>query len=264
MINLVNNVKTIPLCFSGAKKPENLQLKKDELKIDFNYKNLDKILVDLTPEQALKISNMGNIEAAQYSFNLICDSMSIPKELRPKFKVEEINKTNPSMLAQSVGLLSDSEIQYYSKTNENMPKWHIFGLMRHEMEHYKNYISLYRIDELADEFEDRAKKIVSKATQKDLIEDGYANTDEAIKDLEQKSKDYRTKVRKYYPPIKEGSFEYKKQKKIWASAMNFNPKNKLEYLFSAREYYCCEVQGLNWINFQLKKFLSLFKQKTTN
>ena len=231
MINVVSSISSRPIIHTNNvmyRKPVQRTFAQAT-----NYlKSLHTTFIKLTKEEIRQAKGMSKEAAAKFYFDLICDRMAFPKELRPAFEVSDWGgKLSASC---SFGRTSPETIRYYrdNKANNKFGNWWTFGLMRHEIEHYRQSIDIIR--------------------NKDIFKQEYKRFGE---DYAKKSLEFRKKILKYYPEIDKSSKEYKKSLRYYRNQENYispssnNVIRKLRYFLQPVEFDACKTQGLNWINY---------------
>ncbi len=226
-----------------------------------NLKALYSIFVNLTPQNVKDMKNKTNKEAAKYCYDLICKSMKIPNEIAPEFIIKTTNKEAPGLCGLYTYMTN--ELSYFSESagNTKLGKWWTFGLIRHEMEHFRQNIDILRSKELSEklfEYYDKTLEDVGAAYKfsKQEIQDEKA-------EFRNIQKSFQSKILKYYPPIQAGTKEYKHAEKMLNNRMNYTLgtkgiSDKLKYFIQPSEFEACRVQGFNWINYLSKRIKSIF------
>ncbi len=214
-------------------------------------KCLHTMFVEITPDDVAVIEKADNKDAAEYCFNLICKSMKIPEEIAPEFNVKPLDEEVPGICGL-YGFM-DNRLYYYSesKTNTKLGKWWTFGLLRHEMEHFRQNMDMLRSKDLSSELFNYYETLYKEAG---LSKERFTTF---INEL----KDFQKSVLKYYPEIKKGSREYKHARKFLASQTNYTLGtngliDRLHYFIQPTEFEACRTQGFNWINYMCTKIRS--------
>ena len=251
---MVKPVNLLPkgICSNPRKIVENKNFQQSIGKaLQTNEKNLHKILVKISKSQIIEAEKMSNLDSAKYFFKLITKEMKIPQELCPKFIIEELAQDAPKLCA--CYSWEDNVLTYFSKapTNQNRGKWWAFGLIRHELEHFRQNIDIFANKNTFNELVKFYENIgIKHNVPKSEIENA--------KKLLLKN---REKVLKYYKETDKHSKNYKKTKSYLDSILNYNSynykniKGMFKYFLQASEFDACKAQGLNWINYFKSKIL---------
>lgn len=208
-------------------------------------RSLHKIFIKLSKEQIRAGRNMNNGDAAKYYFNIIADSMCIPKEIRPKLIMETLNSEAPGL--SGCYNFGNNTLAYFTQNNANkkLGKWWTFGLIRHEMEHFRQYADICRNKDL---FNDLCNYYINLGKQNNIHQT-------EINNFIQKLNKFRNNILKYYPETSKKSADYKKTKKYLDCEINYstynykNIKQFFGYFLQPMEFDACKAQGLNWINY---------------
>ncbi len=208
-------------------------------------KALHTTFTNISKKQVKSARRMDKSDAARYYFDIIANSMAIPDELRPQLIIKDIDSEAPKLCGCYDN--SDNTLTYFaeSKRNKKAGKWWTFGLIRHEMEHFRQYLDIYRN---RDTFDELCKYYVKIGKEQNIAPD---TIDEAISSLHKS----RNNILKYYTETDKNSSDYKKTKKYLDSAINYQTydykdiKQCLKYFLQPMEFDACKAQGLNWINY---------------
>lgn len=208
-------------------------------------KLLHKTFVKLSKEQIRIGRNMNNGDAAKYYFNIIADSMHIPTELRPKLIIEELNSEAPGL--SGCYNFGNNTLAYFTQNtaNQKRGKWWTFGLIRHEMEHFRQYIDIFRNKDL---FKELCNYYTTLGKNENIHQIEINNFIKKLNDM-------RTNILKYYSETSKNSPDYKKTKKYLDCEINYstynykNIKQFFGYFLQPMEFDACKAQGLNWINY---------------
>ena len=251
MINFVNNLpKTTgiipnPVSFRGS-----VPLYEKINNTDNLINRLHKIFIKLSKNEIRTANKMTKEDAAKFYFNLITERLAIPEELKPVFTCEKICEDTPNL--SGCYSWADNILTYFTenKTNKKYGNWWTFGLIRHELEHFRQNIDILRNK---DTFIELCKFVLLSCRENNLPKE---EGDRAMAELSKQ----RAKILKYYTESDKNSSDYKKTKKYLDNRMNYHTnKNRtirglIAYLFQPEEFDACKAQGLNWINY-LKTFI---------
>ncbi len=211
-------------------------------------KHLYSMLIKLTPEDVGIIEKANNKDATKYCYDLVCKSMKIPEEIAPEFIIEKADKEVPRLSGQYNFMTN--ELKYFSEssTNTKLGKWWTFGLLRHEMEHFRQNIDMLRNKDTSKKLFSYYKELFEKA---DCPKEDIAEYFKALKD-------FQKMILKHYPTIKTGSKEYKHADKLLQNHINYTlgtqgAADRLHYFIQPMEFEACRTQGFNWINYCVQK-----------
>lgn len=208
------------------------------------------MFVKLTPEDVAVIEKSDCRDAAQYCYNLVCKSMNIPEEIAPEFIIEPLHKEVPGFCGGYNSMTN--ELKYYSesKSNTKLGKWWTFGLLRHEMEHFRQNIDMLRSKDISKKLYGFYEELFEKSG---CTKEDFAEYSRALKSFQET-------VLKHYPPIKTGSKEYKHAEKFLKDHTNYTLGtngiiDRLRYFIQPIEFEACRTQGFNWLNYLSAKIL---------
>ena len=208
-------------------------------------KSLHKTFVKLSKNQINVGRRMDKEDAARYYFNIISNAMGIPHELRPQLIIKDIAQGTPRL--SGCYDWGDNTLTYFkeNRANKKLGKWWTFGLIRHELEHFRQYIDICRNKDTFKELCDYCVKLGNDR--------GIAQ--EQIKEVISDLNNNRRKILNYYTETNKNSYDYKKTKKYLDCTTKYetydykNITQCIKYFTQPMEFDACKVQGLNWLNY---------------
>lgn len=208
-----------------------------------NLSMLHKIIIPIDRKIFKDIEGLTRPQKAQYFFDYITKKMGIPDELKPQIIINEYNREGGHNRSFAYFTWSENELAYNVEPNKKLGDWWHFGLIRHELEHFRQTIDIFRSDKLFGE-----------------LCSGFGYDPRYYEE-------FRSSVLKHYPKIKDNSKEYKIANKYLNNQFNYIRTNRTgfsrfldpksyKYFFQIIEWNACKAQGLNWINFIFNKLIN--------